>query len=238
MPDILNWPAGLLTPQSSPFNIVPFSRSGGRSLGGISRTVKSDRGWWAGSYNGVVFRRGNYDQQRTWNALRVAAGGQSGLFAVPVCSTALWARLGLEFGQKVPHADGAPFDDGANYRQGAAQLEMVSFAALSSTVVTLRLIDIPLRGSIRFSYQHAMYETGRILTQPAGDTYQVEVFPAIRAPIPVGALLEADCPTVLCHLASDTEMDIDMGVTRTPRPTVNFIEAVDYWNDLANGLIP
>jgi len=32
-------------------------------------------------------------------------------------------------------------------------------------------------------------------------------------------------------------MDLDMGVTRNPRPSVGFVEAVDYWNDLALGMV-
>jgi hypothetical protein len=238
MADILEWPAGLLTPQSSPFDHRPFSRTGGRSLGGLQRSVRTDRGWWVGSYQNVVFRRGNFDQQRTWNALRVALGGTAGLIAVPVCSTALWARMGIDFNREgVPHDDDTPFDDETLYVQNSVLVEMASFAPISATVVTLRLLDHDLPGSIRFSYQHAMYETGRILGQPGPGLYQVEIFPAIRAPIPAGAMLETDRPTVLCHLASDAEMDLDMGATRNPRPSVGFVEATDHWNDLALGLV-
>lgn len=237
MVDIIHWPGSLLTPESSPFNVRPFSRTGGRTLGGLSRSIKTDRGWWIGSYNNIVFRRTGYDQIRTWNALRVAIGGMSGLVAVPVCSTELWAGMGLEFGAKVPHDDDTPFDDETFYDQGAVQLEMASYAPLGSSVVTLRLIDLPDPSGVRFSYQHAMYETGRVLEQPTTQTYRVEVFPAIRAPIPADAILETEKPTVLCRLASDGEMDIDLGIYRIPRPSVNFIEATDYWNDLARGVI-
>lgn len=238
MADIIHWPAALLVPQSSPFDLRPFSRSGGRSLGGISRTARSDRGYWVGSYNGIVFRRSNFDQARTWNALRVAIGGAAGLVAVPVCSTSLWAGLGIESFAPVEttHDDETLFDDDTPYVQGNVQLEMASFAALGSTVVTLRLVDLENVSGVRFSYQHAMYETGRVLSQPTATTYQVEIFPAIRAPIPADAILEAERPTVLCHLASDTEMDRDPTVTGTGRPSVGFVEAVDYWNDLALGL--
>lgn len=235
MADIIHWPAAVLPPQSSPFDIRPFSRTGGRSLGGLQRSVRTDRGWWVGSYQGISFRRSHFAQQRVWNAIRVALGGTTGLVAVPVCSTALWARMGLEFGTRVPHDDDTPFDDGALYAQNSAQVEMASYAPIGSSVVTLRMVGVANASGVRFSYQHAMYETGRILTQPSADTYQVEIFPAIRAPIPAGALLETDKPTVLCHLMSDAEMDLDMGPTRMPRPAVSFVEAVDYWVDLANG---
>ncbi|RDE07897.1 hypothetical protein [Pelagibacterium lacus] len=239
MTDIIHWPAELLAPQSSPFDLRPFSRTGGRSLGGLSRSTRTDRGWWIGSYNNIVFRRTNFDQARTWNALRVAIGGASGLVAVPVCSTALWAGLGIsDFSRpELPHDDDTFFDDDTGYTQGNVLLEMASFAALGSTVVTLRLIDLEHVSGVRFSYQHAMYETGRVLAQPTSNTYQVEIFPAIRAPIPANAILEAERPTVLCHLASDSEMDRDPGLTGTGRASVNFVEAVDFWNDLALGLV-
>lgn len=240
MADIIHWPAALLTPQSSPFDVRPFSRTGGRSLGGISRTAKSDRGWWVGGYNNIVFRRSLQGaQSRTWNALRVAIGGSSGLVAVPVCSTALWTGLGIsDFPRSgIPHDDDTFFDDDTGYTQGNVLLEMASFAPIGATVVTLRLIDLPDPSGVRFSYQHAMYETGRVLSQPTSNTFQVEIFPAIRAPIPADAILEAERPTVLCHLATDAEMDRDPGLTGTGRPSVSFIEAVDYWNDLALGLV-
>lgn len=237
MANIVHWPVQLLTPESSPFDPVPFSRGTNPSLGGMSRATRSDRGWWRGSYNNIVFRRGNHNQTRTWNAIRVALGGMPGLVAVPVCSTAFWAGLGIaRFPVNItPHDDGTTFDDGSGYAQGNVRLEMATFAPLGATVVTLRLLDIALAGSIRFSYQHAMYETGRVLAQPASDTYQVEVFPSIRMPIPAGAMLETERPTVLCRLASDSEMTRDPGVTGTQSASVNFVEAADFWNDLAVG---
>ncbi|MFD2646387.1 hypothetical protein ACFSX5_01105 [Devosia albogilva] len=78
-----------------------------------------------------------------------------------------------------------------------------------------------------------MYETGRILAQPSEDTFQVEIFPAVRMAIPAGAQLEAEKPTVLCHLATDAEMDLEFPAAGMARPSVNFVEAVDVWNALA-----
>lgn len=240
MTDIIHWPASLLTPQSSPFDVRPFSRSGGRTLGGLQRTTKTDRGWWVGSYNNIVFRLARQaDQSRVWNALRVALGGSTGLIAVPVCSTRLWAGMGVDsFKQpELPHDDDTFFDDASGYTQGNVLLEMATFAPLGATVVTLCLVDMPAPSGIRFSYQHAMYETGRVLSEPGSGLYQVEIFPAIRAPILPNAILEVERPTVLCHLASDVEMDRDPGAIGNAMSTVNFVEAVDYWNDLALGRV-
>lgn len=239
MVDIIHWPAGLLTPQSSPFDVSAFSRSGGRTLGGISRSVRTDRGFWQGSLNSIVFRRGSQSAQaRTWNAIRTALGGSVGLIAVPVCATRLWASVGFsDFAPLLtPHDDDTPFDDGTLYSQGSIDIEMASYAPLGSTVVQLRLVHAPTVSGIRFSYQHAMYETGRVISQTSETVFQVEITPAIRMPIPADAKLEADMPTVLCRLASDGEMAIEFPAGGMPRPSVNFVEAVDFWNDVALGL--
>lgn len=189
-----------------------------------------------GSLNGIIFRRGlQFDQARAWTRLRVDLGGQAGLVAVPVCSTRYWAAEGFkDFTPGLyPHDDDTAFDDDTLYYEGRIRIEMAAFAPLSSTVVTLRLVDAPTAAGIRFSYQHAMYETGSIIEQTDDDTYRVPVFPAIRQAIPAGAWLEADRPTVLCRLASDNELDIEFPSAGMPRPSVNFVEAVDVWNDLA-----
>lgn len=234
--DFIHWPAELLTPQSSPFDQRPFTRSGGRTLGGLSRFTRTDRGFWIGSYKGIIFRRGHQSEQaRAWTKLRTYLGGQAGLVAVPVCSTRYWAAEGYtDFTPGLyPHDDDTPFDDDTLYSEGRIRIEMALFAPLSSTTVTLRLVDAPTAGGIRFSYQHAMYETGEVIEQTGEDTYRVPVFPAIRQAIPADAWLEADKPTVLCRPASDSELDLEFPGAGMPRPTINFVEAVDVWSDLA-----
>ena len=234
--DFIHWPSWLLAAQSSPFNPVPFSRSGGRSLGGISRITRTDKGFWTGGLNGIVFRRGlQFDQARAWNRIRTDLGGQAGLIAVPVCSTRLWASAALtDFAPGLyPHDDGTTLSDGTEYYEGAVRLEMASYAPLGATVVTLRLLTGSNIEGVRFSYQHAMYETGSLIEQTGENTYRVSIFPAIRQAIPADAWLEADRPTILCRLATDSEMDIEFPAAGMPRPSVNFVEAVDVWNDLA-----
>lgn len=236
--DFIEWPDEILPPQMVSFTPHPFTRSGGRSLGGISRSVRTDKGFWIGSYSNILFRTANqFAQRRVWNAIRTYLGGTVGLIAVPICSSKVWAAPGfMDFAPVLTtHDDGTTFDDGTSYYQGNIDIQMSSFAPLGSTVVTLKLIHAPTASGIRFSYQHALYETGRVLSQPTADTYQVEIFPAIRQAIPAGASLEADRPTVLCHLASDSEMDIEFPPSGLARPSISFVEAVDTWNSIALG---
>lgn len=213
-------------------NLVPFSRSGGRSLGGIERTTRTDRGFWQITLDQIPVH--SAAQRRTWNAIRTGLGGRVGQIAVPVWATfsAPYVSGAWEPLAETTHDDGTTFDDGTSYSQGAIDVQMASFAPLGSTVVTIRLINAA-SPSLRFSYQHALYETGPVLNEVSEGVYQVPVFPAIRMAIPAGAQLEVDEPTCLCHLAEDRGMDQQEGISILQRRSVTFVEAVDYWNDLA-----
>lgn len=233
MIEIIHWPARLLKPATAMASPVAFSRSGGRSLGGIERTTRSDKGFWRVTLDAVaVYSPGH---RRAWNAIRTSLNGKAGLVVVPAWSfdSAPYASGQRERPLLTTHDDGTTFDDGSEYWQGSVDIEMASYAPLSSTVVTLKLINAASAAGIRFSYQHALYETGPILSEAAENTFQVPVFPAIRQAIPAGSKLEADMPTVLCHLADDRAMDVSLNNTEIDTASVEFVEAVDFWNDLA-----
>lgn len=229
----IHWPASLLVPAKAIASPVPFTRSGGRSLGGISRDIRSDRGFWRITLNDVSVR--SAAMRRTWNAIRTQLGGKAGLIAVPVWSfdSAPYASRQRERRIYTAHDDDTTFDDGSEYIQGSINIEMASYAPLGATVVSLRLINASCAAGIRFSYQHAAYETGPIISHPNETTFQVSVFPAIRQAIPAGAQLECDNPTCLAHLADDRGMDLMLSNTEIDTTTVEFVEAVDFWNDLA-----
>jgi hypothetical protein len=230
--DILRW-SPLLCPASVTVNPVPFTRSGGRSLGGIERAIRTDRGHWLVGYKGVTLY--GAQKRRLWNMNRVALNGRAGLVAVPAYSfdSAPWPAGSVNGHTLVPHSDGSGFSDGSFYSQPSIVVEMVNQAALTDTSVTLRLVGgIDELAGVRFSYQHALYETG-IPTLVEGDEWTVPIFPDIRGVIPADATLEFDLPTCLCRLATDREMDISLSAGGIDRADVNFIEAVDYWTDLA-----
>lgn len=239
MTEIIHWPYDLLVPARTQVSTSPFSRSGGRSLGGLERTVRTDRG-----FHRIVLedvRLATVDQRRTWGAIDAALGGRPGLIAVPAWShdTAPYADPDCN---RIPpliettHDDDTFFDDGAGYAQGHIDIEMATFAPLGATVATIRIIAGSLQPSgIRFSYQHALYRTGRVIAQVSSNTWQVELSTAIRMTIPPNAKLEADRPTCLCHLVNDDGMALGFSGFRPDTATVEFVEAVDAWNDWAIG---
>lgn len=231
---IVSWP-DVLCPGATEINPVAFARSGGKSLGGIERTIRSDRGYWAITYRDVLLR--NRDQRQMWNAVRATLGGRPGLVVVPVRSDDSAPYVdGVFIRSTVPHDDGSTFDDGTEYyAEPGLDIRMDSVALVGATIVNIRadLGGDNLSG-IRFSYLNALYETGLPIAVTGG-VWQVPVFPAIRFEIPANGKLEVDNPTCLMHLASDREMDQLLSSPSVDRANVNFVEAVDYWSDLAAG---
>lgn len=231
--DFINWPTSLLRPAKALAAQVPFTRSGGRSLGGIARYTRTDRGFWRITLTDVTVW--SPAMRRQWNAIRTYLGGTAGLVAVPCWSfdSAPYASGSREPVVILPHDDDTYFEDDTGYYEGAIHIEMASTAPLGATTVTLRLVGASTAEGIRFSYQHALYETGPLIEQVAEDEYRVPIFPAIRQAIPADAWLEVDNPTCLCRLADDRGMDLELSSAEIDAATVEFVEAVDVWNDIA-----
>ncbi len=166
--------------------------------------------------------------------MRNLAGGMAGLFAVPVPSpdSSPWPA-GAVYGRILTsHSDGTPFGDGSLYSQPAISVTLAVAAEIGDTEVALRIgSGITDLTGVRFSYQHALYETG-FAEAPVDDVVMVPISPAIRAPIPADVALEFSMPTCLVHLASDSEMDVRLSAGRFDQRDVAFIEATDYWNDI------
>lgn len=211
-------------------DIVPFTRGSGPSLGGIERAERTDRGYWRVTLADIALR--SPEHRRTWNAIRTAAGGRSGLIVVPIYSGD--SAPGEISSETVPFSDGSEFSDGTGYVTRAVDVSMEAPAALGATVVTIRLnhADIDDLVGTRFSFQHAFYEIGAAI-EIDGALWTVPVFPAIRRAIPAGADLEFDRPDCLVHLAADRAMDLELTAGDFDLRSVSFVEAVDYWSDLA-----
>jgi len=240
MPDIIEWPFCLLTPRQIQANVVPFTRSGGKSLGGVEPVTRTDLGYWAIDYASVAIQNRYRDQWRTWQAIRQKLGGRSGLIVVRVPSSlsAPYESGRFEPVVDLPHSDESFFDDDTSYEQGAISIVTDGNTPLGATTIRLQIIKAAtdLVG-VRFSYNHALYETGPAMDVD-GDIWTVPISPPVREFIPSGASLEFDRPTCLCHLSEDRGMDIQQdAIGKTASPNVSFTEATDYWNQLALGLI-
>ena len=231
MTDPVLWPRGL-KPLSIAVNPVPATRSGGRTLGGLERAVRTDVGYWEIAYKGVPL--GDVQRRRWWNALRTEAGGRAGLLEVPAWSfdTAPWPTGSDEGYWLTTHGDGTEHSDGTEYVQPAIDVHLGSALAIGATTATFTILDgIDDLSGVRFSYQGALYETG--WASVSGGLWTARIFPAVRAPIPAGATLEFSRPTCLVYLATDRAMNAAFTRGGFDRVDVTFVEACAEWNDRA-----
>jgi hypothetical protein len=240
MADIIVWPACVLRPQSVSAMPVPFTRSGGRSLGGLDPTVRTDLGFWQIDYSNIVLRGSRRDAWQTWQAIRQRLAGRSGRIAVPVRASlsAPYVSGVFEPMPETPHSDDSLFDDNTSYGQGAISVVSVGVTPIGATVIRMRVINAAssLVG-VRFSYSHALYETGPVISLEDG-VWELPISPSVRELIPSGADLEFDRPTCLCRLTDDRGMAVEQDVVQKfSLPPVSFVEDVDYWNKLALGLV-
>lgn len=227
------WPDRVLRASTIVAEVVPFTRSGGRSLSGLERVTRTDRGWWSIRLDGVLLE--TRPERQCWNAIRTLLGGRAGLVAVPLHSRevapypgGLWRRP-----LSVSHSDGATFSDGSGYRQRVIAVKAATLAPIGATSMRFAIIDadLDLVGA-RFSYELAAYEIGG---RRGDGSYAIA--PAVRAPIPAGADLEFDQPTCLCRLADDRAMAHSVSIEGFDSHSVSFVEATEWWSDLAAGLL-
>lgn len=237
MTSFVFWPADLLVPAEISANPVPFTRSGGRSISGLKRSVRTDRGYWEiEMINIPIFSRA---QRRVWQSMRVELSGSSGLAVIPVWSRDTAPFVSGKFEPRITtsHSDGTVHSDSTPYSQGAIDLTSFDDVEIGETSIRIEAVHAEQNlAGIRFSYNHALYETGKILSE-VGNVFRVTVFPAIRAPIPAGAPLNASNPTCLVNLKEDRGMDISYNISGFTQKSIAWQEASQYWSDLAAGLV-
>jgi len=237
MSEVLRWPSSLLVPFDTMADVVPFTRSGGRVIGGAKPAYRTDLGYWRVDLNGIALSTAQ--QKRAWDAISTYLGGSSGRIAVPVWTrdTAPYASGAAEEDILVPHSDDSTFSDGSMYLQSPISVVSVGATAIGATVMSMRVIAgaQDLSGT-RFSYRHAAYKVGQVL-DIAGDTWTVRITPSVAELIPAGADLEFHRPTCVCNLDKDIGMRRGMRADGVEFYSVSFAEDVRYWNDLAAGII-
>lgn len=231
------WPEKLLSPLECRAYLMPFTRSGGRTLGGVKPSTRTDLGYWRVDIIGVPVD--GPEKRRTWDAIGAILSGTSGRIAVPA-----WAMDSAPYASgreepliSVSHSDGSTFSDGSQYQQNAISVVSVGVTAIGATVMSMRLIKgAPDLAGVRFSYNHALYRTGQVVSVE-DDIWTVRISPSVRELIPAGSDLEFDRPTCVCNLMQDDAFQRPMNADRFSRESVSFVEDTWYWNQVALGLI-
>lgn len=235
MDSVIHWPHQLFEMKGKPaFHQCSFTRTGGRTLSGRELVTQTDLGFWRATFANIMVMANNLRHEEAWNAIRVALQGRAGLVIVPAFHVGSRVQLLARSQEGLTNfSDGTTFSDGSSYFSEPALVRMEEEAQIGATVVKLRALKpgLSLTG-MRYSYLHALYETGPVIERQ-GDVVQVPIFPATRARIPAGSLLNITMPTCLMHLTTDREMDLSHGVSPVTLKTINFVEAIDYWDRIA-----
>src|SRR5690606_9659278 len=138
------------------------------------------------------------DQWQWWSAIRSTLAGKVGLVAVraPSSLMAPYQSGAFERDAIVPNANGSIFFEGpplqpepVPYTRSAVQIVADDPVAIGDTTIKIRVnTGGPNLYGIRFSYEHALYETG-IGDGPVGAVWELPITPSARAAIPDGAVL-------------------------------------------------
>lgn len=236
MTNIIRWPA-ILTPEECRAYPVAFTRSGGRTLGGVKPAYRTDLGHWRIEYVNVPLA--TVRQRRTFDAIMAELGGTSGRIIAPVWSSdsAPYVTGSEEDIVHTRFGDGSTFSDGSTFTQGAVTVLAGSAAPLGATTITLNIVNgLQEVAGVRFSYKDALYQTGAIISQ-SGPLVTVRVTPSVRQSIPAGATLEFDRPCCVSNLFEDAGMVRSMNANRFEQVNVSFVEDTKYWSDIAAGII-
>lgn len=232
---VIVWPHNLLVPEECRAYPNPFTRSGGRTIGGLKPSYRTDLGHWKIDLMNIPLV--TTAQKRTWDAIDTYLGGTSGRIAVPAWAmdSAPYASGMEEPGVTVPHSTGATFSTGVGYAVSPITVISVGTTAIGATVMSMRIIEgaADLSG-VRFSYNHALYKTGQVV-DVVGDVWTVRITPSIRQLIPAGADLNFHRPTCVCNLVEDTGMQRSINANRIEFVNLSFVEDAKYWADLELG---
>jgi hypothetical protein len=225
-----------LRPEECRANLIPFTRSGGTSIGGNKAAVRTDLGFWSVELVNVPIAKNSH--RKAWDAISQILGGSSVRMAIPVWGrdTAPYASGNYEAPVTTLHSDGTASSDGATYVSGAISAVTSGVTAIGATTITINVIKggSDFTGS-KFSYNHALYQTGQVVSI-VGTLWTVRISPSVRETIPAGSDLNFDQPTCICRLVDDRGMDRGVNADNYTSVTVKFQEDTDYWGRLAAGL--
>ncbi|MEC9067801.1 MAG: hypothetical protein VX569_11040 [Pseudomonadota bacterium] len=197
--------------------------SGGVALNGEEDEIATDGGgrWFAEMGDVALTSR---DKIMAWRAFKAATGGCVDPFIFPICDARHQPTAGKS---RVPHADGASFDDDTLYSQGDGAAQLTADAALRATTISISLaLAKPLVGGERFTLVHPnmrerAYVVGRISEQTASSaTFQFH--PPLREAAAAGTVVDFNDPRFVATVQGP--MRAPLANPKFARGAVRFVE--------------
>lgn len=198
-------------------NMTPRTIEGAPSLDGASQAIASPAGVWRITYEGVPLN--TPERIKAWRAIEAQAEGRTNALIVPTYDRpTLTPKVDLE--TRVPHSDGTPFDDGAEYYSSGQEIRVGANAAAWDTQLTVNKISGGrIDAGQHFSIGERLYRVKYVISQQT-----IRIWPPLRAAISVGDLMEFAQPVCKVRLASDGAMNAPLTLSRFGVGNVSFIE--------------
>ncbi len=226
---IVDWPE-LLKPLSGSIpRLEMLGTTGGTSITGQTRYIKSPAERWRYRFRAKLWSR---NEHLTWRAISAICDGPVGLVRVPFsdCHFSLYSSTGGPSSSFItgsaPHSDDSPHDDLTPYAQGGIDGVMISEGAIGSTSLTVALsVAVAPQPGQYFSDGNRAYVI-KSAALVSGSTYALTFGPRLRSRIPVGYIINFDRISCLMRLASEDMMDVEKQVMRYGVVELDFVEAL------------
>lgn len=239
-PSLLYWPRTLQRERTLSWDLSGSTASGGRTLSGITPTIRFDGGgFWMATMGDIQISTA--DHVRAWRALAAVLDGGATSFVLEARDErfAPWPLSGgvpVTDLYEAPHGDDATLDDDTEYVSNVIGAEVAEAAALRATSLTITMSNASdLVGGERFSiehetYSHRLYTIGQVRTDSSGNNV-CTIRPPLREAVSVGTRLDFDYPKCVMRLASPDAMDHALTLRHHAQATVKFVEDFPPFND-------
>lgn len=214
------WPWDLLTPRRELWRLQGVTINGGVTVAGTTGLARTDGGGiWVGEQTFLLTTR---DQLKAARAIEASLDGGVGKivawsFDAPFAPGSLSPSI-------VPHADGTPFSDGAEYAVAPEGATVTAACALRATQLPITMLSGEIQGGERFSIVHAIkgwrrYSIARVIDGV------IEIRPPLREAIPSGTGLNFLKVGCACRLANPDEFFGALDPSRIVEITARWVEA-------------
>jgi len=217
----IRWPIHVLAARDVAFDIASRSIAAPASVSGVTQVAASDAGIWKATLGGIVVH--NRDHVLVFRAIANLLEGRLSPIIVPFCRGYQPVPDNADY-SAVPHSDGSHHSDGTGYVGSVIDVELAASAAARAVSATVDVVQAgDLHPGQHFSIGDRLYRLRSVAF--SSETRAAITFrPPLRSAAPLGTKLNFDDPVCRMRLASDGEMDLELGLRRFGNPTVNFIE--------------
>ena len=220
MPEPITFPTGRFAFDEQEIDIERRTVSGGMSVAGDEDVIETDGGgrWFAQFSNGPLMER---ETTLAWRALTTLLGSGATPCIVPFCDL-MHQPYGHE--HEVPHSDGSPLGDGAEYEGGGPVASAVASASLRATSLQITLSSaVPLIGGETFSINHPTrgWRAYRVTTVD-GDT--ITFRPPLREAVEAGEAIDFANPR--CVMRVDGRPPQALSIGRYGEASIRFVEVL------------